>query len=540
MNKKIANILFGIIVLISIVTRFTALSKYPPSITWDEASVGYNAYTIIHWGKDEWGKTLPITFKSFGDDKNPVHVYLTAPFVGIFGLNDFATRASVATFGVLNVLIIFYLAKLLFKSDTVGLLASLFLSVSPYNIQFSRFNHELNFAIFFFLAGVYLLYKAIKEKKKNLLIYSFLLLGIDLLTYQSAKVVTPPLVFLLIVLNFKKLLVYKKQFVLGLLIYVFFVSLNFMNPQLLGGERLRQNQIKEEEIQKTAMYQKTNNEIYGTAEVVFNRYKKYFEPQFLFISGDSNPRHSIQTVGTFYWFDLPLFIIGFLGILWKLVFKKDKQMLFLLAWLFLAPLPGAVSSVLPHSARAMFMTGSWTLISAYGAYVIISLLNNKYPKNQYYKILVSVLLVLSLTSFFYKYVKDYYGEYTKEYAIEWIYGMKDIVEFVDDNDLNKVFMTDTRMQPYIFFLYYLKTPLPEFLDTVKYNETQSKPSNLVKSFGNYRFLWDEHKSEPADGVLYVVNSSVYDGLTRKADFDVVKLVKYPNDTDAFYMVMSGF
>lgn len=535
MKNKLVKILLGIIIFISVISRFTGLSKYPPAITWDEASVGYNAYSIFHWGKDEWGKTLPLTFKSFGDDKNPVHVYLTAPFVGIFGLNDFATRASAAAFGVLNVLLVFFLAKSIFKSNVVGLLASLFLAVSPFNIQFSRFNHELNFAIFFFLAGVYLFYKALEEKKKRLILYSFLLLGIDLLTYQSAKIVTPPLVLLLIILNFKKLLKYKKQFILGFLIYLFFISLNFIKPELLGGARLQQNKIALEEIQETVLFKKTNNEIWGISEVVFYRYKKYFEPEFLFISGDNNPRHSIQTVGTFYWLDLPLIIIGLLGVLWRLFFKKDKRMLLLLAWILLAPIPGAVSSDLPHAPRAMFMTGSWTLISAYGAYLIITLI-----KNKYYQILISAVLVLAIVPYFQKYLKSYYGEYTKRYAIEWVYGMKEVVEFVGKHDLNRVFMTDVRMQPYIFFLYYLKTPLPEFLDTVEYNETQSKPSNLVSSYGNYKFLWDEYQSEPADGVLYVVSSSIYDGLIRKADFDVVKLVKYPNESDAFYLVIGGF
>ena len=513
MNKKLTYILLGIIVLISILTRFVKLSKYPPAITWDEAAVGYNAYTILHWGKDEWGKILPLTFKSFGDDKNPVHVYLTAPFIGIFGLNEFATRAPSALFGVLNVVVIFFLARVMFKSNTVALIAAVFLSVSPFNIQFSRFNHELNFAIFFFIAGVYLFHKGLKTNKR-LIIISFLLLGFDLLTYQSAKVVTPVLVLLLIVLNFKKLVKTKKYFFTGLAIYLFFVSLLFIKPELLGGARLKQNPI-------------------GTPGVIFTRYKEYFKPQFLFISGDQNPRHSIQTVGTFYWLDLPFLIIGLFGILWKLIIRKDKQMLLLLAWVFIAPLPGAVSSAVPHSARAMFITGSWTMVSAYGAYLMITLL-----KNKYYRIIMSIVLILSLTPFLFKYLKDYYGEYTQRYAIEWIYGMKNIVKYSQQNDFNEVYMTDSRMQPYIFFLYYLKTPLPEFLSTVKYNETQSRPSNLVASFKNYHFMWDEYHSMPETGVLYVVRPSVYDGLYQKTSFNVVKLVKYPDKTDAFYMVLA--
>jgi hypothetical protein len=97
-------------------------------------------------------------------------------------------------------------------------------------------------------------------------------------------------------------------------------------------------------------------------------------------------------------------------------------------------------------------------------------------------------------------------------------------------------MTGAFMQPYIFFLYYLKTPLPEFLDSVYYNKTQSAPSSLVASFGKYRFVWDELHSEPVPHVLYIVNPSKYDGLVRKTSFEVAKLIKYPNGLDAFYAV----
>lgn len=531
MNKIKLVILITIVILAAGI-RFYKLDKFPLAITWDEAAVGYNAYTIWNWGKDEWGKSFPLTFKSFGDDKNPVHVYATVPFVGLFGLNEFATRASAALFGVFNVIVIFFLARYLFKSNLVGLLASFFLSVSPFNIQFSRFNHELNFAIFFFLAGVMAFYKGLNGKRYFLLI-GFFLLGIDLLTYQSAKVVTPVLVLLLIILNFKKLLKIKNYFLWGGVIYTFFIGLLFVRPELLGGSRLQQNMIEDKEIQATNLYQKTHNKLWGIGEVVIKRYIEYFKPQFLFISGDTNFRHSIQTVGTFYWLDLPFLVIGFFAVLWRLVRKKDWQMFFLLAWVLIAPLPGAASSIFPHAARAMFMTGSWTMISALGAYTVITVF-----KNKYIQITLGSMVVIVGSIFLYKYLYEYFGHYASQYAIEWRYGMKQAVEVSQGYDYDEVYMTSAFMQPYIFFLYYLKTPLPEFLDTVYYNKTQSSLSSLVASFDKYRFVWDEYRSE-ADQlrwVLYIINPSVYGGLYQKPSFETVKLIKYPNGTDALYAI----
>jgi len=98
-------------------------------------------------------------------------------------------------------------------------------------------------------------------------------------------------------------------------------------------------------------------------------------------------------------------------------------------------------------------------------------------------------------------------------------------------------MTDAHSQPYIFFLYYLKTPLPEFLKTVKYNNTISRPSNLVTSFGRFHFgMWDQIESFPAPEILYILNPSKYDGLRYRDQFNVMKKIEYPNKVDAFFIV----
>lgn len=536
-KKKNSNIFIYVILFLIVIAsaflRFYKLTNVPPSITWDEAAVGYNAYTILHWGKDEWGNTLPLVFKSFRDYKNPVHVYLTAPFILIFGLTDLGIRSSAAFFGVLNVVVIFFLARKLFKSSNAGLFSSFFLAISPLSLQFSRFNHELQFAILFAMLGIWLFLKGLGEKKY--LVWSFLFLGIDLLTYQSSKVVTFPLVVLLIILNIKTLWKVKKHFLAGLSIYFFFVSVLFIRPELLGTARLGQNKIPEEKILETNIYKITGNNFLGTSEVVLTRYSEYFGKKFLFISGDYNPRHSIQTVGTFYYFDLPFLIVGLFSLLVFIFYKKQKNLLILPAMLLLAPLPGAVSSTSPHVARAMFMLPSWILICSFGVSSLLSFIKNKY--------LIVISSVIVASAFYFplsKYLKSYYQDYSKKYAIEWIYGMEDIIKFSQKYDFSRIYITNVRMQPYIFALFYDKTALPEYLESVKYDETKGSPSNLVSSFGKYRFLWDEIYSEPVDGVLYAVAPNVYDGLFRKNDFDVLKLIKYPDGTDAYYLITAGY
>ena len=62
--KKIIsnNWVLILIVLLSVFFRFYKLAENPPSLNWDEVSHGYNAYSILKTGKDEWGKTFSLIF----------------------------------------------------------------------------------------------------------------------------------------------------------------------------------------------------------------------------------------------------------------------------------------------------------------------------------------------------------------------------------------------------------------------------------------------------------------------------------------------
>ncbi|PIV02180.1 glycosyl transferase, partial [Candidatus Shapirobacteria bacterium CG03_land_8_20_14_0_80_40_19] len=56
-----------LIILLSLFLRIYCLQEVPPSLNWDEISHGYNAYSILKTGKDEWGKTFPLIFQAYGD-----------------------------------------------------------------------------------------------------------------------------------------------------------------------------------------------------------------------------------------------------------------------------------------------------------------------------------------------------------------------------------------------------------------------------------------------------------------------------------------
>src|SRR3989338_6879393 len=103
------------IIVIAILLRFWMLGQNPPSLTWDEAAWGYNAYSLGIDGKDEFGRFLPLDYlESFGDFKPPVYAYLDVIPIRIFGLNEFAVRFPSALFGIFMVIITFFLVREIF------------------------------------------------------------------------------------------------------------------------------------------------------------------------------------------------------------------------------------------------------------------------------------------------------------------------------------------------------------------------------------------------------------------------------------------
>src|SRR3989344_7565756 len=173
--RRQSGIILFLIVFLGFILRIYQVNQIPPSLSWDEVSIGYNAYSILKTGRDEHGRFLPYdTFIGYGDYKPPLAIYLTVPSVAIFGLNEFAVRFPSVLFGTLTVLMTYFLVKELLKNEgqkTINnkkndrllftvycpILSASLLAISPWHINLSRAGFEANIALFFIVLGVYVL-----------------------------------------------------------------------------------------------------------------------------------------------------------------------------------------------------------------------------------------------------------------------------------------------------------------------------------------------------------------------------------------------
>lgn len=482
--------LFFLVVILACFLRFFKLGSNPPSLYWDEASLGYNAYSIFKTGRDEHQERLPLKrFIAFGDYKPVGYIYFTVPSIAVFGVNEFAVRFPSALAGVLMVIFTFYLAKLIFKNKLVALIAAFLLAVSPWSLHLSRGAFEANLAALFNLLGIFFFFKGFKRKKYWFLSLIFFVL--TCYTFNSNRVLTPILFFGLFIF-YRQSFWQKKKYTLLLL-----VSGIILVAPLLSYLGAREARLRFDEVNVFSNLEiiKTSNErirLDGDnllSRIVHHRYLEYFliflkgyfsffEPRFLLTSGDANPRLSSQIIGEIYLIELPFLLLG-IFYLFKL---KEKHAQFLCFWALVAFIPAATAREVPHALRALSILPVPQLLISFGLVNFLKIFKRT-PR----LILSSVFLFLIVFSLFY-YQYYYYHFYPLIYSGEWQYGYKQMVQEVmaREKDYEKVAVTDYLGRPYIYFLFYKKFDPEKFWQTVK-KERDWFGFYTVFSFDKYQF-----------------------------------------------------
>jgi len=408
---------YGILTL-ALFFRVVALSSYPFGFTPDEASFGYDAYSLIKTGKDQWGQSFPLVLKSFGDFKSPLLAYLSMPFVWIFGLTKSATRLPNALIGTAAVYATYLFVKKMFEQKKISFgnlriedIVLLLMAISPWHIMMSRGAFEANLTTLFMPLGMYFFLKGFSDiKSMNI---SAILFGLNLFTYHSAKLVTP-LVLLLAIFLFRDKLSFKKYFV-SFGIFLVFVLLTVYTFTLGAGARVADVSIFSGALVDAArvriplieggmnpIWARLLHNKYETIVVRFlNNYFDYFSFKFLFASGPAEGTYGmIPGRGVLFFAELPL-LLGAIFYYWKKKFTRME--LLVLFWLLIAPVPAALTVGRGYAAnRATTMLPVLYIFLGLGAHFWQGKIKNK---EKLALNMFSVILAISFIGFVVEYVK---------------------------------------------------------------------------------------------------------------------------------------
>jgi hypothetical protein len=172
--------------------RLLLLGDIPGGLNQDEASIGYDAWALLHGGMDRNGLSWPVNFIAWGSGQNVLYGYLSMPFIALFDLSVFSLRLTSAFWGVVCLWLFWQLGNR--RDRTMGILALLVLVTSPWHIMASRWALESNVVPAVVLVAVYLLVRS-PEHLSRRLPWACVALTISIYAYGPAYLFAP--VFLL-------------------------------------------------------------------------------------------------------------------------------------------------------------------------------------------------------------------------------------------------------------------------------------------------------------------------------------------------------
>lgn len=485
--KRKRLIILGLITMIAAILRFMSLNAFPVSLNWDEVSHGYNAYSLIKTGRDEWGKTLPLIFRAFGDYKLPVYIYLTTIPVFFFGLSAFSVRFMSALFGVLAVPGIYFLVDILFPQKKIKLgnahisfafASALLLSLLPWHIFISRPALEANVSLTLLIWGAYFLIGFVRhcDKPKGAtspkyfsLLPSMVMLGLALHTYNTARVYVPTLLLASLIIFRKKLInclknnphfFFHYKNIIGL-IFIILCGLVVVFQVFLGEGTARYNKLKI--LSDSAIYQigenRTNSSLSPqVARFVYNRpvyftttfiknYINYFSPAFFYQKWGSQFQFAIPGVGLL---SLPVYLLFIIGFIRTLFYRKDEYGIFVVLSLLLAPVAAALTADPPQALRPNPMIPFIVILAVVG----INEISLRLP--QFLKGITLFFVLAWILASDYSYLRNYFGHYAGKYSQSWQYGYRQVMEYVASHgsEYEKIFITKKYGEPHIFYAFY--------------------------------------------------------------------------------------
>lgn len=126
-----------LILLIGFSVRLYAIGTVPGGLNQDEASSGYEAFSILYYGIDRNGIANPVHLLSWGSGQNIAYSWLCMPFIAVMGLSAFSIRIPMALIGCVSVVMFYILIKELWDKNS-ALIAALFFADYPWHIIKSR------------------------------------------------------------------------------------------------------------------------------------------------------------------------------------------------------------------------------------------------------------------------------------------------------------------------------------------------------------------------------------------------------------------
>jgi hypothetical protein len=338
--------------LLVVVRNCIDLSGAPPGLYVDEASIGYNAWSIAHFGVDEHGMHFPLFFEAFGEYKNPIYVYAVAALVRVLPLTVAVERFPAALFGLAVVGFLTAAAWRLTRSRMITLGTLALTACTPWLVIESRVGFETISMVALLSAALWCLASRRPTPRQFGIAGVFLALAIYGYTTARLEILLIAIP-LAVAWGWARTPGWWRGLVPIAAGYAVLGVYALLNPGALTG-RFSLISIWSDG---------------APLSVVVDRflanYVSYFSPGFLFLQGDQNPRQNTEIGGMLLWVMAPLLIAGIVAC-WER--RREPLIQFLVAGIVLAPVAAALTNNgTPHALRSSGMLPFLVILAVVGA-----------------------------------------------------------------------------------------------------------------------------------------------------------------------------
>lgn len=484
-QQRIIQILFGLFMLIGILARLWQFGVVPGDINQDEAFAGYEAYSLLHYGKDSSGYAFPVYLTTWGSGMSVLDSLLMIPFIAIFGLKTWVIRLPQVLVACLTLWVIYLIIKEVID-EKAALVCLFFTAIAPWHIFMARWGMDANLAPGFLLFGLYFFIRGLKQAK--FFILSALMYGLSLYCYATIWPFVPFILLLQLVycLIYKKIS-FQKETIISVII-LFLLALPLLLFLLVNTDHMEEIRLPFFSIPKLVYMRDSEISLAHIPENFKNLWN------IIRTQTDGLLWNSTERFGIFYQCTLPFFFLGLFYFLKQIVlgfYKKEFRLdIFILIQFLAGFFLGLLISVNINRVNSLWLP--MIIMAATGIWYICKLIN--------LKLLIIPLVVYS--TLFIQFEQYYFTDYKQEISGYFCGGLEDAMEEATSHE-GTIYVTSTAN--YARVMFYSKQNVNEYMETVQYTNYPS-PFLDVSSFGRFCFSFDLNALDPAG--IYLVDSSI--------------------------------
>ncbi|NOY74609.1 MAG: hypothetical protein GXP32_02315 [Kiritimatiellaeota bacterium] len=355
--KRVFIVAVFLLAVVSVTLHFVELDVIPNGFYGDECAIGYNAWSILETGRDEYGTFLPVFFRCFDNYHDPVMVYTIAPLIKVWGLSKWVVRMPSGIYLLLASIAFYFLVFNITRNRYASLGSAFLFSLSPWVFPVSRSTMSgYTPMLLGIVLGCFFLRKMMRKRSMPAAFFAGLAWAFVMYSHNCGRPATAAFLASFVVAYCVSIIKRKRELVV--FSFVFAISLLplslsfFSNPQAMT-ERFNQISVWRD-----------SPGILECARRITMRYVDYFSPSFLFLIGDDNPRHNTG-VGELFIFTLPFIILGLFWMVRRI--KRDPFARFVLLSLIVYPCAAILTMDYSHSTRSLDGFPFWMLLTGVGA-----------------------------------------------------------------------------------------------------------------------------------------------------------------------------